>query len=66
VVNRTDEKDVQSIPSHQGLREKDNGDSPAVGISEKGGADNKKAEQDRPKAPKPVMGMNDERGAKGH
>jgi hypothetical protein len=66
VVNRTDEKDVQSIPSHQGMREKDNGESPAVGISEKGGADNTKAEQDNPEAPKPVIGMNDERGGKGH
>lgn len=66
MVNRTDENDVQSIPSHQGMREKDDGDSPAVGISEKGGAYNKKAEQENPKAPKPVIGMNDERGAKGH
>jgi len=48
------------------MREKDDGDSPAVGISEKGGAYNKKAEQENPKAPKPVIGMNDERGAKGH
>jgi hypothetical protein len=66
VVNRTEEKDVQSKPSHQGMREKDQGDSHARGISEKGGEDNKKAEQEKPAAPRPVIGMNDERGGKGH
>jgi hypothetical protein len=65
-VNRTDEKDVQSKQSQQGMREKANGDSPSIGISENGGEYNKKAEQDKPRAPKPVIGMNDERGGKGH
>ncbi len=64
-VNRTDEKDTQSKPAHQGMKEKDEGDSQALGVSEKGGKGNKKAEQDRPEAPKPVIGMNDERGGKG-
>ncbi|ERF76906.1 hypothetical protein EPUS_02617 [Endocarpon pusillum Z07020] len=64
-VNRTDEKDTQSKPAHQGMREKDEGDSQALGISEKGGKDNKKAEQDKQEAPTPVIGMNDERGGKG-
>jgi hypothetical protein len=65
-VNRTDEKDVQSKPSHQGMREKDQGESNSRGISEEGGEDNKKAEQEKPDAPRPVIGMNDERGGKGH
>lgn len=64
-ANRTDEQDVQSKASHQGMREKDEGHSQSLGISEKGGAYNKKAEQDKPEAPKPVIGMNDERGGKG-
>ena len=64
-MNRADEKDTQSKPSHQGMREKDEGDSQALGVSEKGGEDNKKAEQDKPEAPTPVIGMNDERGGKG-
>jgi hypothetical protein len=61
-VNRTDEKDVQSKSAHQGMREKDRGESHSTAISGKGGEHNKKAEQEKPKAPKPVIGMNDERG----
>jgi len=57
---------VQSKPSHQGMREKDAGDSNSRAISEKGAEDNKKAEQEKPQAPRPVIGMNDERGGKGH
>lgn len=64
-VNRTDEQDVQSQPSQQGMREKKKGDSHSHGIAEKGGEYNKKAEEDKPQAPKPVIGMNDERGGKG-
>lgn len=65
-MNRTDEKDIQSAASQQAMREKENDDSQSRGISEKGAEDNKKAEKDRPEAPKPVIGMNDERGGKGH
>lgn len=65
-VNRTDEKDVESKPAHQGMREKGKDDSHSFGISEKGGDNNRKAEQDKPEAPKPVIGMNDERGERGH
>lgn len=64
-VNRTEEKDVHSKTARQGLREKEKGDSAALGVSEKGGADNKKAEKEEPEAPTPVIGMNDERGGKG-
>ena len=64
-VNR-DGKDVQSEQSQQGMKEKDDGSSPSNGISEKGGENQKKAEGERPQAPKPVIGMNDERGGKGH
>lgn len=61
-MNRTDEKDVQSAASQQAMEEKKSGDSQGRGISETGGEENKKAEKDRPEAPKPVIGMNDERG----
>lgn len=65
-MNRTDEKDTQSKPSHQGMREKEGGDSMSIGISERGGEANKQAQKDKPEAPKPVIGMNDQVGGKGH
>ena len=64
VVKRTDKKDAQSDPAQQALQEKTEGNSDSHAISGKGGEGNKKAESDRQKAPKPVIGMNDERGAK--
>lgn len=65
-VNRTDGKDVQSQPSQQAMKERGKDESNSFGINERGGEQNKKAEQDKPHAPKPVIGMNDERGGKGH
>lgn len=62
VNDRADEKDVQSQEAQQGKREKASGDSHSQAITEKGGEPNKKAEQENPEAPKPVIGMNDERG----
>ena len=55
VTNRKDELDVQSSASKSGVQEraasqKDHGDQ------------NKKAKEDHPEAPGPVIGMNDERG----
>jgi hypothetical protein len=64
-VNR-DGNDVQSEQSHKSMKEKKEGNSDSTGISEKGGHHNKKAEQENPKAPKPVIGMADERGGKGN
>ena len=66
VVNRTDGKDVQSKPSQQGMNEKVQGKSESHGIAETGGGHNAKAEKERPKAPRPVIGMNDERGEQGY
>jgi len=75
-VNRTEGKDVQSEQSQASMREKDRQaagqggkeDSGSQGISEKDHADsNKRAKSEiDPKAPGPVIGMNDERGGKGH
>lgn len=64
-VNRTEEKDTESKPAHQGMREKEQGDSMSTSISQKGGEANRKSEKDEPAAPKPVIGMNDQIGGKG-
>ena len=64
-MNRTEEKDTQSKPAHQGMSDKEQGNSMSTGISEKGGEANRKSEKDEPAAPKPVIGMNDQVGGKG-
>ncbi|KAF6230253.1 hypothetical protein HO133_004593 [Letharia lupina] len=68
VQNRRDELDVQSGASQSGKRERvaDN-ESVSQGTSEKdSGNQNEQAQKDHPEAPGPVIGMNDERGQKGH
>ncbi|KAG0652525.1 hypothetical protein D0Z07_0027 [Hyphodiscus hymeniophilus] len=63
--NPTREKDkhnVQHDAVKEGKDERAKGEG-SVGTSEKGGDANKKAERDNTEAPKPVIGMNDERGS---
>ncbi|KAL9618729.1 MAG: hypothetical protein Q9160_006608 [Pyrenula sp. 1 TL-2023] len=64
VVNRTDAKDVQSESSQQALKDKEQGNTEhSHGLGQHGGAESsKKAKEEHPKAPEPVIGMNDERG----
>ncbi|KAL8845071.1 MAG: hypothetical protein Q9176_000743 [Flavoplaca citrina] len=69
VTNRTDELDVHSGASKSGARQRVE-DSEHEGSSaakqKDPGNQNEKAKRDHPEAPGPVIGMNDERGGKGH
>ena len=57
VVNRTDRKDVQAEASHSGMQQKKDGKEGSQGISQKDeGNFNKKAKEDHPEAPEPVIG----------
>jgi hypothetical protein len=64
VVDRKDELDVQSQASQSGMRKRQEDDqSHSNATSERdNGAQNEKAHSQNPKAPKPLIGMNDERG----
>lgn len=68
VSNRQDELNVQSGASQSGKRERATDDENASqGTTEKdSGNQNEQAKKDHPEAPGPVIGMNDERGGKGH
>jgi len=67
VVNRTDELDVQSEAAQSGMKEHERGGDGSQALSRKDeGDNNKRAKEDHPEAPTPVLGMNDERGPKGH
>lgn len=60
-------KDVQSDASRSGKQSRAEDSSQSQATSERDTGDhNKRAEQDNKEAPKPVIGMNDERGGKGH
>ena len=73
-VNRTEEKDVQSEQSQAGMREKERHmsgndaetgkeENVSQGVSEADqNKSNARAKEEAPKAPGPVIGMNDERG----
>jgi hypothetical protein len=61
-VNR-DGLDVQSDSAQEAMKSKQEGKEGSQAISEKDeGSHNKRAEEDHPEAPGPVIGMNDERG----
>lgn len=63
VVNRSDAKDVQSESSQAALKEKQEGKtSHSHGLGQTSGGQNSKAKEEHPKAPEPIIGMNDERG----
>ncbi len=64
-MDRKDELDVQSQASQSGMgkrQENDQNHSQAISEQDTGGH-NKKAQNEHPKAPGPVIGMNDERGS---
>lgn len=62
-VNR-DGKDVQSEQAHKAMKKHDSLEEGSQAISRKDeGNNNKRAEKDNPEAPKPVIGMNSERGS---
>src|SRR4051812_6753737 len=62
-VNR-DGKDVQSEQAHEAMKKHESLEEGSSAISRKDeGNNNKRAEKDNPEAPKPVIGMNSERGS---
>ena len=62
-MNRKDENDPQSKASQSGMDKHNKGEDGSQGLSGKDeGGYNKKAKEDHPEAPGPVLGMNDERG----
>ena len=62
-TNRKDELDVQSGASKSGKRDRVEGNKQSSAASETDSRDNnKRAKEDHPEAPGPVIGMNDERG----
>ena len=61
---KRDRHDVQGDASQEGMKQHQEGKEGSQAISRKDeGSYNKKAEEEHPKAPKPVIGMNDERGS---
>ncbi|KAI4126380.1 MAG: hypothetical protein LQ338_003776 [Usnochroma carphineum] len=68
-INRTDELDVHSGSSKSGHRQRateDEHEGSSAASQKDPGNQNEKAKRDHPEAPGPVIGMNDERGGKGH
>ncbi|KAL8769638.1 MAG: hypothetical protein Q9209_004435 [Squamulea sp. 1 TL-2023] len=68
-TNRQDELDVHSGASKSGARQKiedDEHEGSSAASQKDPGNQNEKAKKDHPEAPGPVIGMNDERGGKGH
>jgi len=70
----TKEKDAHNVQSdavREGKQERASGEGSSAATEKADGGKaqgedgNKKAERDNPEAPKPVIGMNDERGGKG-
>ena len=61
-VHRKDRLDIQSDASQSGMKEHQTGESGSQALNRRDdGQYNKKAEEDHPEAPQPVIGMNDER-----
>jgi hypothetical protein len=57
VVSRRDAKDVQAEAAQSGMKQKKDGKEGSQGISQKDeGSFNKKAKEDHPEAPTPVIG----------
>ncbi|KAI9697747.1 MAG: hypothetical protein M1836_004423 [Candelina mexicana] len=67
VTDKPEELNVHSSASASGKRQKATGDGQSSATSERDPKnDNERAQKDHPEAPGPVIGMNDERGPKGH
>lgn len=68
-VNETDghNYDIQSEAAHASKSERAAGTGASQATTQKGGAEfANKAKKEHPKAPEPIIGMNEERGGKGH
>ncbi|KAJ5359539.1 uncharacterized protein N7496_011952 [Penicillium cataractarum] len=71
-AKRGDTKDPSASAVASGLEERDVNESIAddtksQGTTQRGGRkEERKAKKDHPAAPEPILGMNDERGGKGH
>ncbi|KAJ5135510.1 uncharacterized protein N7515_004788 [Penicillium bovifimosum] len=69
--DKGDNEDVHAEASSSATKEREENagvgdDSKSGAVTERGGSkSSKKAKQDHPKAPEPVVGMNEERGRKG-
>ncbi|KAI9803075.1 MAG: hypothetical protein M1833_001145 [Piccolia ochrophora] len=66
VTNQDHDLDIHSAASNSGQRDRHGGEQSGAASEKDKGAHNERAEKDHPEAPKPVIGMNDERGGKGH
>ncbi|MCJ1230929.1 hypothetical protein MMC12_007603 [Toensbergia leucococca] len=67
ITNRKDELNVQASASKSGKRARaEDSDQSSATSSKDQGNQNEQAKKDHPEAPGPVIGMNDERGGKGH
>ncbi|MCJ1306654.1 hypothetical protein MMC25_000297 [Agyrium rufum] len=72
VLNQDHEHNVHSAASQQGRKERAAGGTEDVSSGSQAtsetdqGNNNERAKKDHPEAPGPVLGMNDERGGKGH
>lgn len=63
VTNKKDELDVHSAASKSGKRDRASDNTQSGAASERDARDdNKRAKEENPEAPGPVIGMNDERG----
>lgn len=61
---KRDGHDVQSESAHQAMKDHESLEKGSQGISRQDeGNNNERAKKDRPAAPEPVIGMNDERGS---
>lgn len=61
---KRDRLDVQGDASQEGMKQHEEGKEGSQAISRKDeGSHNERAQKDHPKAPQPVIGMNDERGS---
>ncbi|KZF23654.1 hypothetical protein L228DRAFT_246487 [Xylona heveae TC161] len=66
-TDKSDTLDVQSEAVARGKSSREAGGPQNNATSEKDlNRSNKRAKEEHPKAPEPVIGMNDERGTKGH
>ncbi|KAI9848769.1 MAG: hypothetical protein M1830_007271 [Pleopsidium flavum] len=67
VTNSKDELDIQSGASKSGKRDRTEDNEQSAAASERDSRkDGERAKKDMPEAPGPIIGMNDERGGKGH
>ncbi|KAI9759038.1 MAG: hypothetical protein M4579_002627 [Chaenotheca gracillima] len=67
VTNQEHDLNIQSSASRSGKTDRSKGNEQQQAAAQKdSGNNNERAKKDHPEAPSPVIGMNDERGGKGH